>query len=214
MLEKLKRLVTAKQKSSERLSMFCPWLSKYHWHGSDNFIELPGQYNGYSVPNADNCIKIVKFNEHISILHSLRKPIKLSAVCSDGKTYSFLVKYGEDLRQDERIQHVQDIMCDQMQLDKSCNQHNLLIRTYKVIPLNPYLGTISWIPYTDSVQSFLSSNEPKWNKINSDIRDSYDLFIMRHQEDNRRNISPNVAAVLKYTPEEVSHFQCDHKLLS
>lgn len=206
LLEKLRLLVSAKQKSddSRRINNYCPWLAHYHWFGSADFIELPGQYNGNTSPNAQNRPKIVKFNENISICHSLRKPIKITAICSDGKSYSFLIKYGEDLRQDDRIQHIQDLMSDQMQLDKSCSQQKIVLRTYKVIPLNTTCGLISWIQNTDSIQSFLLANETKWNSMNTVIRKTYNDFITRHDKKDRRPISSNVKTVLHYTPQEVS----------
>lgn len=204
----MNKLVAAKQKSddSRRLNIYCPWLAQYHWFGSADFIELPGQYNGNTSPNADNCLKIVKFNENISICQSLRKPIKITAICSDGKSYSFLVKYGEDLRQDDRIQHIQGLMSDQMQLDKSCSQQKIVLRTYKVIPLNTTCGLISWIQNTDSIQSFLSANDTKWNSMNNVIRNAYNDFIKRHDKPERSATSSNVTAVLHYTPQEVTKY--------
>lgn len=202
LLEKLKK-VKSKHKSVEKLSIFSPWLAQYHWYGCDNFIEFPGQHKNDTPPNPNTSLKIVKFLENVSICHSLRKPIKISAICSDGSIRSFLVKYGEDLRQDERIQHIQELMSDQMKLDRNCSQQQLSLQIYKVIPLNTHCGLISWIENTDSIQSFLSSSDPKWDIVNTKVRKSFEDFISDGAKHMKKAI-PHVGAVLHYKASMVS----------
>lgn len=200
MLEKLAEVKHDDKGYTETLS---PWLARYHWYGGDNYIELPGQYTGKVAPNANNILKIVKFHEKVSIYHSLRRPIKLTAICSDGKSYSFLVKYGENLRQDERIQHIQELMSDQMKADKNCSQQKLSLRTYKVIPLNVDCGIISWVENTATIDSFLSQSDPEFNTANASALHQYRKFIMNAPIDKNKRIKPNVAAVLHYSPADV-----------
>lgn len=183
-----------------------PWLARYHWYGGDNFIELPGQYTGNVAPNANNILKIVKFREEVSIYRSLRRPIKITAICSNGKSYSFLVKYGEDLRQDERIQHIQELMTNQMQANKNCSQQKLSLRTYKVIPLNVDCGIISWIENTATFETFLVDCDPHFNAINEDITKDYTKrFLAKAPFPLPKNIrmTINVAAALHYSPAQV-----------
>lgn len=198
-----KNFKSIKSKADEKLAMFCPWLAQYHWYGCDKFIELPGQYTGSLPPNASTSLKIVKFNPSVSILHSLRKPIKFSMICSNGKSYSFLLKYGEDLRQDDRIQHVQELMSQQMQLDRNCSQQKLCLRTYKVLPLNMDCGLIRWIKGTESIQSFLLANDRNWNSSNTVARVCFDEFISK-SVNIEKSVPPNVKAVLHYKPEQVN----------
>lgn len=193
------------------LSSFCPMLSNYHWYGSiDKFIELPGQHMGNASPNPKTTLKIVKFNENISILKSLRSPIKISCICSDGKSYSFLVKYGEDLRQDERIQHVQELMSAQMHLDKNCSQQKLSFRSYRVIPLNTFCGLISWIDNTDTIDAFLSNNgrDAAWKAANAKAQAQYLTFITSSKQalikSNTRIEENNVRVVVAYPRQKVS----------
>lgn len=192
-------------KNAGKLSSFCPWLSEYHWYGSlDKFLELPGQYTGNAPPNPSSSLKIVKFNEEILILRSLRRPIKISCVCSDGKTYSFLVKYGEDLRQDERIQHVQELMSEQMQLDRNCTQQKLSLRSYRVIPLNTNCGLINWIENTETIQSFLWNVD--WKIANDAAQKMYKAFMEGGEKLNKECLHKNhyVRAILVRKPNAVS----------
>lgn len=39
-------------------------------------------------------------------MSSLRKPIKVTMLGMDSKEYPFLIKFGEDIRQDQRIQQL------------------------------------------------------------------------------------------------------------
>lgn len=200
LLEKLKHF-NVKPSKKENLAVLSPWLARYHWYGGDNFIELPGQYTGKIAPNDNNILKIVKFHDRVSIFHSLRRPIKITAICSDGKSYSFLVKYGEDLRQDERIQHIQELMSDQMKADKNCSQQKLSLRTYKVIPLNADCGIISWIENTETIETFLSiDNFIEKNRI---ALEQYKQFIENERVPKKGKIHSNVAAVIHYSQVEV-----------
>lgn len=196
----------AKSSKKETLSTFSPMLSQHHWYGSmDNYIELPGQYTGNSPPNPSTSLKIVKFNEEITIFQSLRIPIKISCICSDGKSYSFIAKYGEDLRRDERIQRVQELMSEQMQLDKNCSQQKLSLRSYEVIPLNTKCGLIKCIENSNNMQSFLSKDnkDQVWNDSCAEARKMYDYFIQKSAQKNKKNIHNNAKTVLVRSREEV-----------
>lgn len=191
-----------KYNKEDKLSDFSPWLAQYHWYGGDNFIELPG----HTSANPNNLLKIVKFHDNVSVYSSLRRPIKISCICSDGKSYSFLVKYGEDLRQDDHIQQIQKLMSDQMKEDKNCSQQKLSIRTYKVIPLTVHCGIISWIDNTETIQSLLARSVPKWNETERIAGMEFQIFIEKSKNTTTISIKENVAAVLYYTPADVS---CD-----
>lgn len=163
---------------------------------------MPGQYTGNAPPNPSNILKIVKFHEKVQIFASLRRPIKITAICSDGKTYSFIVKYGEDLRQDERIQHIQELMSDQMKTNKNCIQQKLSLRTYKVIPLKIDYGIISFISNTDTINSLLTTDS-SWRNKDHAIRIEYEKFIAKPKKADV-NLQNNVQAVIHYSPEVVS----------
>lgn len=188
------------QHSTDKLESLSPWLAQYHWYGGENYIELPGKYTGYAPPN-NNTLKIVKFHDTVSILHSLRRPVKISVTCSDGKSHSFLIKYGEDLRQDDRIQQIQSLMADQMNSNKNCSQQKLSLRTYKVIPMNMHCGIISWIDNTETIEAFLSKSNPVWNVQNNTALQQYKRFLSKGQKDT--NIVINAAAAINYTQKEV-----------
>ena len=68
---------------------------------------FPGQYDGKSKPMPEYHAKIAGFDSKILVLTSIRKPKRLTIIGDNTKEYMFLVKGGEDLRHDQRIEQVQ-----------------------------------------------------------------------------------------------------------
>ncbi|KAK2172232.1 hypothetical protein NP493_979g00000 [Ridgeia piscesae] len=67
----------------------------------------------------------------------------------------FLVKCGEDLRLDHRLETLFSVMNQVYALDPMCRQRKLQLRTYKVIPMTTCLGLIEWMQRTMTLKEFL-----------------------------------------------------------
>lgn len=68
-------------------------------------------------------------------MQSIRKPMRIIIRGSDEREYPFLVKGGEDLRQDQRIEQLFDVMNTVLSQDAACSQRNMQLKTYQVIPM-------------------------------------------------------------------------------
>ena len=93
--------------SSKLLKEYSPYL--YSFNMADNFeqVEMFGQFGDTdSEPDPSRHVKISAFGEILTPFSSLRRPVRLTVIGDDGKAYNWIVKYGEDLRQDQRIQQV------------------------------------------------------------------------------------------------------------
>ncbi|CAF4428311.1 unnamed protein product [Rotaria sp. Silwood2] len=124
-------------------------------------IEIPGQYTSKKKPLLEHHIKIVGFDEKILVLQSLRLPKRLTIRGHDENDYRFLVKGGEDIRQDQRIQALFLIMNDLYDNDPNCNQSNsahITVQTYKVIPMSTKLGMIEWLDNTRPLKELIEVN--------------------------------------------------------
>ena len=66
---------------------------------------------------------------------SIRKPKRITVRGNDERDYMFLVKGGEDLRQDQRIEQLFALMNDVFAHDATCRQRKYHVRTYQVIPM-------------------------------------------------------------------------------
>ena len=71
----------------------------------------------------------------------MRKPKRITIRGDDEWEYPFLVKGGEDLRLDQRIEQLFGIMNQILREDPASCQRGLRLRTYKVIPMTPRYGS-------------------------------------------------------------------------
>ena len=71
------------------------------------------------------------------VMSSIRKPKRITIRGDDEKEYMFLVKGGEDLRLDQRIEQLYAVMNQVLDSDVACSQRGLRLRTYQVIPMTP-----------------------------------------------------------------------------
>ncbi len=85
----------------------------------------------------------------------------LQVVGSNGRTYPFIVKAGEDLRQDQRIQQLFHICNGQLGEAGDLNARQEVtsahsrIETYTVVPLTKRLGLIEFVPNTLPLRDFI-----------------------------------------------------------
>lgn len=73
----------------------------------------------------------------VKVMTSIRKPKRVTIRGNDEREYHYLVKGGEDLRQDQRIEQLFFLMNQVLESDPACKQRNLKIKTYQVIPMTP-----------------------------------------------------------------------------
>lgn len=155
-----KQLTTINDRSSvTELEDLCPWLATFSSVNGSN-IEIPGQYTNFSGQTSlkKEPITIMKFGNKIEVFASKTRPIKITIYGSDGLQTNFLLKYGEDLRQDQRIQQIFKLMSDNLAMDKQSQSMNLNIVTYNVVPITTYFGMLSWVTDTAPMQEFLHNS--------------------------------------------------------
>ncbi|XP_015438081.1 PREDICTED: LOW QUALITY PROTEIN: DNA-dependent protein kinase catalytic subunit-like [Dufourea novaeangliae] len=198
----IKELTKLLETRRDRLHLqdYSPWLYKY----SEKDIEIPGQYTGNRKPMPQYHAKIMKIEPTVKVMQSLRKPIQIIMVGNDAKEYPFLVKFGEDLRQDQRLQQLCTIMNKTLHTDAACRQRQLSIDTYQVIPLSKTVGLIQWIDDTRSLEDLihftLSEEQIKKYKL---ICKDYDKWI-RSAAPSKNQIQRYKEATVKYSASKVS----------
>jgi len=120
----------------QKLSYFSTWLAEFQMStGQMAKIEVPGQYGGLLTqpPRPDLHAHVVSIDSQVLILESKQLPKRIKIRGDDEKEHTFLVKGGEDLRNDERIEQLFEAMNLVMSADPACCQAGLSCRTYKVI---------------------------------------------------------------------------------
>ncbi|KAG4079582.1 hypothetical protein HA402_014371 [Bradysia odoriphaga] len=196
------------QSDNTELARYSPYLAKFQWCGEDNHLELPGQYTGNSCPIVSEHIKIIKFDEKMTIFKSMRMPIKIKIYCSNGKTYPYLVKYGEDMRQDERIQQIFHHMSGLLRADEKCRSHQLSIHGYQVVPISTCCGILSFVEHTmpmfDLIRHSLERKEGNANKMDQ-CREEFYKFVRVHSigEKNQNNIHLYGRSIMNYSRAQI-----------
>ncbi|XP_061175418.1 DNA-dependent protein kinase catalytic subunit-like [Saccostrea echinata] len=145
-------------KPPETLKDYCQWLSDFNPSIQGKDLEIPGQYDGVTKPLPEYHIKVVGFDQRVKVMTSIRKPKRITIRGNDEREYHYLVKGGEDLRQDQRIEQLFFLMNQVLESDPACKQRNLKIKTYQVIPMTPRVGLIEWMNNTIPLKDFLYSN--------------------------------------------------------
>jgi DNA-dependent protein kinase catalytic subunit len=131
------------------LSKFSNYLADYKPSvNSTSFIEVP-------TINYKNRTKIVGFDSKVLCLSSIRRPKRLIVHGADEKEYMYLVKGGEDVRQDQRIVQLFNLMNGILKTDPECAKKSLTMRTYEIVPMTESLGLIEWIPNTAPLKEIL-----------------------------------------------------------
>ncbi|XP_008767155.1 DNA-dependent protein kinase catalytic subunit isoform X1 [Rattus norvegicus] len=144
------------------LKEYSPWMSEFTVKSE---LEIPGQYDGKSKPLPEYHVRISGFDERVKVMVSLRKPKRIVIRGHDEKEYPFLVKGGEDLRQDQRIEQLFEVMNAILSQDAACSQRNMQLRTYRVVPMTSRLGLIEWIENTMTLKDLLLSNMSQEEKV-------------------------------------------------
>uniref|UniRef100_A0A8C7SFV7 DNA-dependent protein kinase catalytic subunit n=1 Tax=Oncorhynchus mykiss TaxID=8022 RepID=A0A8C7SFV7_ONCMY len=123
------------RKEPGNLKEYSPWLSGFKADSLRNELEVPGQYNSRSKPLPEYHAKITGFDERVKVMNSIRRPKRLIVRGDDEREYPFLVKGGEDLRQDQRIEQLFTVMNIILAQNTTCAHSSMQLRTYQVVPI-------------------------------------------------------------------------------
>ncbi|KAF4089760.1 hypothetical protein AMELA_G00069750 [Ameiurus melas] len=145
-----------------------------------NELEVPGQYDGRSKPLPEYHAKITGFDERVKVMTSIRRPKRLIVRGDDERDHPFLVKGGEDLRQDQRIEQLFGVMNIILHQDPACSQRSLTLRTYQVVPITSRIGLIEWMENTCTLKDFLASKTTTKEQRNITLpHEIYDTWLSK-----------------------------------
>ncbi|KAI1348531.1 TOR kinase [Xylaria sp. FL0043] len=109
-------------------------------------LAVPGTYR-----SGAPIVRIMSFEPTFSVINSKQRPRKLNTTGSDGKTYAFLLKGHEDIRQDERVMQLFGLCNTLLANDSECYKRHLGIQRYPAIPLSQNSGLLGWVPNSDTL---------------------------------------------------------------
>ncbi|CAK5017836.1 unnamed protein product, partial [Aphanomyces euteiches] len=113
-------------------------------------LAVPGTYKaGVAI------IRIQSFGPQLTVLTSKQRPRKVVMNGSNGKSYTFLLKGHEDLRQDERVMQLFGLINTLLANDSDTRKRNLAIERFSVLPLSHSSGLIGWVENTDTLHQLI-----------------------------------------------------------
>ncbi|KAJ3024385.1 UNVERIFIED_CONTAM: hypothetical protein HDU68_008221 [Siphonaria sp. JEL0065] len=163
------------------LKSFSVWLDEYQIANLDAslYLEVPGQYTGESEPKPAEHVYISNFDPSVLVMSSMRRPKKVVMIGSDGKEYPWLVKGGEDLRLDQRIEQMFAIMNEMVLKNQYCVRNRIAVATYKVIPMSTSLGILEWVDNTKPLKACME-NSKSFQKKFEESRTIFGDFVGKH----------------------------------
>ncbi len=145
---------------------YSEWLTKFERHQAETgqTIEIPGQYQGLKCPQPEFHVRIVNFDQNVLTMSSIRRPRRITIHGSDERDYNFLIKGGEDLRIDQRVEQMFWAMNAVFKSHPQCVRNQLSVRTYEVVPLTLFVGMLEWVPGTLPVKQMVNDQLQKERK--------------------------------------------------
>ena len=120
-------------------------------------------------------ITIKQIHKYLYILDSKQHPRKFSMIGTNNKEYIYLLKGHDDLRQDERVIQIFNLVNLIMSKEKTTSNLKSLITIYSVIPLSNKSGLIGWVPDCDSLEKLIK----EYRKINNKIQNVEKLTLLK-----------------------------------
>ena len=112
-----------------------------------------------------NPVTINKIDKYLIILETKQHPRKISMIGTNNKQYIYLLKGLEDLRQDERVIQIFNLVNLIFAKKNIASNLNLFITVYSVIPLSNRSGLIGWVHDCNSLDRLIKEYRKIMNKI-------------------------------------------------
>ena len=128
---------------------------------SNNNLNL----NTFDIKSNFKPITVQRMENYLIVLNSKQHPRKTTMIGSDSKEYLFLLKGHEDLRQDERVIQIFNLVNLIMAKEKMLANKNLYITVYSVIPLSHKSGLLGWVHNSDTLNKLIKEQKAMSNNI-------------------------------------------------
>jgi DNA-dependent protein kinase catalytic subunit len=205
--KEFRNLVTDRDNKAKKepLESFSPWLANFdsrtRWMGSDEeSLEIPGQYIGHQRPHVRGHTRIIRFGPQIMVLTSKQKPKRWVILGSDECEHWFLIKGGEDLRLDARLEQLFGVLNDMLAGSRT---FGLRVRTYAVVPLRPDLGMLEWVRQTSTIKA-IATEMAKVNDLSQTAaQQKYNEFTRKRMTDKNASVQTRYKQVFHESQADV-----------
>eukprot|EP01054_Gregarina_sp_Poly1_P007846 Gregarina_sp_Poly_1__7845@NODE_444_length_8342_cov_78_805438_g362_i0_p2_GENE_NODE_444_length_8342_cov_78_805438_g362_i0NODE_444_length_8342_cov_78_805438_g362_i0_p2_ORF_typecomplete_len828_score112_17PI3_PI4_kinase/PF00454_27/6_7e33PI3_PI4_kinase/PF00454_27/1e03FATC/PF02260_20/0_017Iron_traffic/PF04362_14/0_4DUF4135/PF13575_6/5_9e03DUF4135/PF13575_6/0_49_NODE_444_length_8342_cov_78_805438_g362_i028905373 len=146
-LDSLNKDFASRKVSSEQstLTQLSPFLANFSPHPKQPLWAFQDP------DNAESRLPVVAWSTQVQVLQSKQLPKKISFFSSDGCIFSLMVKAGDDLRIDRRV----NAFIGQVKQELDRCGHRISLRNYSVFPTSTIFGAVEWCDGTTSYKSLL-----------------------------------------------------------
>lgn len=122
-------------------------------------------------------VRIQSFQPHLLVMQTKKRPRKVVIRGSDGKKYGFLLKGDEDIRQDERVMQLFELVNTLLVKDPESLKRRLNIQGFAAIPLGGETGLLSWVENSDTMHELIVEYRNARNiLVNIEVRIMLQMF--------------------------------------
>ena len=125
--------------------------------------------------NINPIIYIKRMGHTLSIFNTKQHPRKMTMIGTDDKEYMFLLKGHEDLRQDERVMQLFDLVNIIFAKDNATANKKLFIDTYTIFPISHNAGLIGWVRNCDTLHQLIKDQRMKTSNTKKYINPTQNL---------------------------------------
>jgi hypothetical protein len=136
-----------KKTESLHLSKICEALANRR----DFSMSIPGTYD-VDRPSP----RLAQIDPVLTVLPTQQHPRCVFMVDTSGIRYKFLLKGNEDIRLDQRIMQLFDLINSLLRANRSTCDLNMSIVKYSIIPFAPNAGLIAWVTGADTFQQLVT----------------------------------------------------------
>ncbi|XP_043237415.1 DNA-dependent protein kinase catalytic subunit-like [Amphibalanus amphitrite] len=177
----------AERPASRRLGEFSGWLASFQDVNSQERLELPGQYTGRRRPQPDYHVRVANLSDEALVLNSIERPVRITVRGDDAREYRYLIKAGDDLRTDQRVQQLFRLLNGALAAEPAAADRRLALTTYTVLPVHPTLGIIQWLDHTSTLHQFIGSACPDLEQQCAEARELFRKQMRRHATQSGAN---------------------------
>lgn len=125
---------------------------------------------------------ISRFEGEARVCSGISMPLRVACLGSDGHTYAQLVKGKDDLRGDAVMEQMFTILNELLRRDADAARRNLLVRTYRIVPLSPFSGIMQFVTNTEPLANVLvlDTQVPGERSVRKSLHERYRPLDMKH----------------------------------
>ncbi|KAJ5094952.1 Serine/threonine-protein kinase tor2 [Penicillium argentinense] len=113
-------------------------------------LAVPGTYQ-----SGRPIICIVSFDPILHVLQTKKRPRRMTLKGNNGKSYMYLLKGQEDIRQDERVMQLFGLVNTLLDNDSESFKRHLSVQRFPAIPLSQSSGLLGWVCNSDTLHALI-----------------------------------------------------------